>query len=68
MSKPLTNISVNSNGLAAFDFMKDPSAIQAVLSPSEVKEQWFDLQGRLLPGRPQHKGLYIVNGRKLIVR
>ena len=68
MSKPLTNITVNSNGLAAFDFMKDPSAIQAVFSPSEVKEQWFDLQGRLLPGRPQHKGLYIVNGRKLVVR
>ena len=68
MSKPLTNIAVNGDGLASFDFMKEASAIQTVEGTSVVKEQWYDLQGRQLPGRPQCKGLYIVSGRKVIIR
>ena len=68
MSKPLTNIAVNGDGLASFDFMKEASAIQTVDGTSVVKEQWYDLQGRQLSGRPRCKGLYIVNGRKVIVR
>ena len=67
MNKPLTNMQVT-DGLASFDFMKDPSAIQAINCLSVVNGQWFDLQGRQLPGRPQHKGLYIVNGCKVVVR
>ncbi len=68
MSKPLTNMAVDSDGLASFDFMKDASTIQAIKSISVVNEQWLDLQGRQLSGRPQRKGLYIVNGRKMFVR
>jgi len=30
--------------------------------------QWFSLDGRKLAGKPTKKGLYIVNGRKAIVR
>lgn len=68
MSKPLTNMVVDSVGLASFDFMKEPLAIQTVKSTSVANEQWFDLQGRQLPGRPQRKGLYIVEGRKVVVK
>ena len=68
MSKPLTNIAVDSVGLASFDFMKLPDAIQTIVSVSDATQQWFDLQGRQLPGRPQRKGLYIVGGRKVVVR
>ena len=68
MSKPMTNITVNEDGLASFDFMKSPDAIQTIVSVSDATQQWFDLQGRQLPGRPQHKGLYIVGGRKVVVR
>ena len=68
MSKPLTNMAVDSDGLASFDFMKDASTIQAIKSISVVNEQWLDLQGCQLSGRPQRKGLYIVNGRKMFVR
>lgn len=67
MNKPLTNMRV-ADGLASFDFMKAPSAVQAVNSALVLKETWFDLQGRQLSGRPQRKGLYIVNGRKVIIR
>ena len=68
MSKPLTNIAVDSVGLASFDFMKSPDAIQTIVSVSDAMQPWFDLQGRQLPGRPQRKGLYIVGGRKVVVR
>jgi M6 family metalloprotease-like protein len=68
MSKPLTNMVVDSVGLASFDFMKEPLAIQTVKSTSVANEQWFDLQGRQLPGRPQRKGVYIVEGRKVVVK
>ena len=68
MSKPLTNMVVDSVGLASFDFMKEPLAIQTVKSTSVANEQWFDLQGRQLPGRPQRKGLYIVEGHKVVVK
>ena len=68
MSKPLTNITVDSVGLASFDFMKNPSAIQTINRVPSVETQWFDLQGRQLPGRSQRKGLYIVNGCKVVVR
>ena len=68
MSKPLTNIAVDSVGLASFDFMKLPDAIRTIVSVSDATQQWFDLQGRQLPGRPQRKGLYIVGGRKVVVR
>ena len=68
MSKPLYNIAVDSDGLASFDFMEDPLAIQSVAYSSVSSQKWYDLQGRLLPGRPQNKGVYIVGGRKVVIR
>ena len=68
MSKPLYNISVDSDGLASFDFVEDASAIQSVEHSVIGSQRWYDLQGRLLPGRPQRKGLYIVSGRKVVVK
>ena len=29
--------------------------------------QWYDMQGRKLPRRPQRKGVYIYNGQKTII-
>lgn len=34
---------------------------------SDAGRQWFDLQGRRLQKQPAEKGVYIVNGRKVIV-
>ena len=68
MSKPLYNISVDSDGLASFDFMEDASAIQSVEHSVIGSQRWYDLQGRQLPGRPLSKGIYIVEGRKVVVK
>jgi hypothetical protein len=38
------------------------------ISPEgESKEAWYDLNGRKLNGKPTKKGLYIHNGRKVVV-
>ena len=35
---------------------------------SAVNSVWYDLNGRKLEGNPTKKGVYIQNGRKVIVR
>jgi hypothetical protein len=64
----LFNIFVNDEGLGSFDFMEVASAIQTVEIKSQTEQRWYDLQGRQLPGRPQRKGVYIVDGCKMVVR
>ena len=67
MNKPLTNMQVT-DGLASFDFMEKPSAIQTIKSVSIAENRWYDLQGRQLSDRPQRKGLYILDSRKMVVK
>ena len=67
MNKPLTNMQVT-DGLASFDFMKDPSSIHGIETSPAITSRWYDLQGRKLSRRPQRKGIYIVEGRKVVVK
>ena len=67
MNKPLTNMSV-ANGLAAFDFMGGATSLTSVVSSStDAPQVVYDLQGRRLQ-TPAKPGLYIVNGRKVVIR
>ena len=47
-----------------------PTGIDAKLINSEGvnSEKWYSLDGRKLQGKPTTKGLYIVNGRKVVVK
>ena len=47
-----------------------PTGIDALLVNSEEvnNEKWYSLDGRKLQGKPTTKGLYIVNGRKVVVK
>lgn len=44
------------------------TAIDLVTTPEEGEGKWFDLQGRQLDGKPSKKGLYIRNGKKMIIK
>ncbi len=46
------------------------TAIISHLSPltSHLSDAWFDLNGRRLNGKPTAKGIYVNNGRKVMVR
>lgn len=39
-----------------------------ILSKDATDGQWFDMQGRRLIGKPARKGVYIQNGRKVVVK
>ena len=47
-----------------------PTGIDAKLVNSDEvnSEKWYSLDGRKLQGKPTTKGLYIVNGRKVVVK
>ena len=50
-------------------FGHDVTGIEASPESSfEGKNLWYDLQGRRLEGMPTRKGLYIVNGKKYLVK
>jgi hypothetical protein len=72
------------NGITAGDLPQQPrhfvlnfgddetTGIQEVIGVNEVGEvsddSWYSLDGRRLSGRPTAKGLYIVNGKKIIIK
>ena len=41
---------------------------EGVKSEKSGVEGWFSLDGRRLNGRPSAKGLYIHNGRKVVIK
>ena len=54
------------------NFDDETTGIQEVIGVNEVGEvsddSWYSLDGRRLSGRPTAKGLYIVNGKKIIIK
>ena len=45
------------------------SLISLTPDPSPGRgEKWYDLNGRQLPGKPSQKGIYINNGRKVVIK
>ena len=73
MSKPITNMTVTDN-LASFDFMGGTSSIPSITSASGVTSSVvYDLQGRCissnsLTSSQLPKGIYIINGKKVVVK
>ncbi len=42
--------------------------INANVAPVVNKTGYYDLSGRKLPGKPSAKGIYIVNGKKIVIK
>ena len=57
----------NTRGIVIED--EGATGIQNLISDSEVSHGvWYDLQGRRIDGKPIKKGVYILNGRKVVVK
>ena len=41
---------------------------ESIVNSEEVNSVWYDLNGRRLQGKPSLKGVYIKNGRKVVVK
>ena len=46
----------------------EATGIRTTSGSSLNGEEWYDLQGRKLQGKPTKKGMYINNGRKMIIK
>ena len=47
----------------------DATGVKEVIEVNEVSDNsWYDLSGRKLQGKPNKKGVYIMNGRKVVVK
>ena len=78
MSKPITQMSVDDDGLASFIFMDGvPTGIVDVDFKSSSHESgisnplqptWYSLDGRRIVGKPTAKGLYINRGHKVVIK
>ena len=72
MSKPITEMAVDANGLASFVFMGGtstsikPLAIQDAQT-TDQDSGWYAIDGRKLNGQPTVKGLYIHGGKKTVI-
>jgi len=42
--------------------------VQTTPDPSYLRrgDEWYDLQGRRINGQPTRKGIYVVNGKKVM--
>ena len=50
-------------------FFEDPDGIETVESSKlKVESSWYDLSGRKLSGKPAKAGLYINNGKKVVIK
>ena len=58
------------NAPRLFIYTTEATGIDASLVDIEEvnNEGWYDLEGRKLSGKPDKKGLYIHNGRKVVIK
>ena len=46
----------------------DPAGVSSNLEPGKTNTPWYDLNGRILDRQDKHKGIYIHEGRKILVK
>jgi len=49
-------------------FGDEPTGISSVESSRLKGDNWYDLSGRQLNGKPTRKGIYISNGIKVVIK
>ena len=66
------DISIDDNGNHTYHLYNyegsDPSAIGSIEVYAEEKGLWYSLDGKRLSGKPTKKGIYVRNGRKVVVK
>lgn len=67
---PTSAFAGGANVFIGFDFDGEVTSIETIQS-EELRmksEEWFTLDGRRLNGKPTQRGLYIVNGQKVVIK
>ena len=68
MSKPITQLSIDADGLASFVFREEDLTSISDLTDGQPEDGvWFMLNGTRLINRPTTPGFYLYNGRKVLI-
>ncbi len=65
---PITDLAVKTRSLTIGNGEGTTSIENLTPAPSESEGEWYDLQGRRLGNKPNRKGIYISNGRKVVIK
>ena len=69
MSKPITQMRVDADGLASFVFMDgETTDIKDNKRETATDHHWFAIDGRQLLGKPTVHGLYFHGGQKVVIK
>lgn len=68
MGKSITNIRMTYDGFISFDFMKDTEEGIMTTEFTDETASWYSIDGRRLSGKPTTKGLYLQNGKKVVIK
>ena len=53
----------------ALDFNDDPQGIQTIFAPTnELIDYWYTLDGRRLEEKPTARGIYLHQGRRVMIK
>lgn len=65
---PITDLAVKTRSLTIGNGEGTTSIENLTPALSESEGEWYDLQGRRLGNKPNRKGIYISNGRKVVIK
>ena len=66
--KAYLKVAPSNNAPAYFGFDENTTSLTPVPSPKGEGSDYYTLDGRKLSGEPSAKGLYIVNGKKVVIK
>ena len=67
LSLPTASLTSNAAGFT-WVYDDETTSIRPTPGPSLYGREWYDLSGRKLDGKPTKAGLYIVNGKKVMIK
>lgn len=68
ISKHIEFLNTKINEMKTEEEEETVTGIVTVGQPSVAPDEWFTLDGRLLSGKPQQRGIYVNAGRKVVVK
>ena len=68
MGKSITDIQMAADGSVSFDFMADQGTRITTPGFPDETAKWYTIDGRRLSGKPSRAGVYINNGKQVIIK
>ena len=59
---------IEQEGRIVLNFDDESTSISLISNPGEESDSWYTIDGRRLNGKPTKKGIYIVNGKKVVIK